>query len=433
MQLSLLFLFILIWNSNSKIGDICINSEENCINYSKENFELLQNKKNNKETFTQSHDTPSFYSFLKNAYINFFYSENSEFYKYIDGITYIFQTIKKAYHQTKKENINFDDYIKENITLYNPEQKNDNKEANSPSLRSLFPFHIINNTDTYNYTTCNTEPNVKAQYYTYICNEYEVNKTVYDILKEDEKNQCEMYNNTVKLCFCPVTTSYCRGTMKIYCDINALSVNDNKYNLTENRNTFYHEYFNEISLPLSEQNFTFNISIRCGTAEVSPENRGKNFYISCPPDGDFEVLSIVYKDDYKGEKKQYTREQLKEGNEKVLDYYIYNDKIIAYQNVTLQLSFTVYDLLWVLPKYQKIFEISDELTKQFLEGEGSFQFTVDIQELLKQEPIEEVLKDAKKYKQMDKGDLLFYEIRLKDIEEDNVDFFSFRGDINTLI
>ena len=107
MQLSLLFLFILIWTSNSKIGDICINSEENCINYSKENFELLQNKKNKKETFTKEHEQPSFYSFLKNAYINFFFSENSEFYKYIDGITYIFQTIKKVYQQAQKDNINF--------------------------------------------------------------------------------------------------------------------------------------------------------------------------------------------------------------------------------------------------------------------------------------------------------------------------------------
>lgn len=433
MQLSLLFLFILIWTSNSKIGDICINSEENCINYSKENFELLQNKKNKKETFTKEHEQPSFYSFLKNAYINFFFSENSEFYKYIDGITYIFQTIKKVYQQAQKENINFDNYINENITLHNPEQKDDNYEKKTPFLRSLYPYYLMNNSDTYEYSDCSTEPNIKAQYYTYICNEYEVNKTIYEMLKNNENFLCEMYNNTVKLCFCPITTRYCRGTMKIYCDINDLTVNSNKYNLTKNRNTFYSEYFNEISLPLSEQNFTFNISIRCGTPEVPPEFKGKNFYVSCPPDGDFEVLSIEYKDDYKGEKKQYTREQLKEGKEKVLDYYIYDDTIIAYQNVTLQLSFTIYDLLWVLPKYQKVFEISEELTKKFLEGEGNFQFTVDIKELLKQEPIEEVLKNVTKYKQMDKGDLLFYEIRLRDIEDDNVDFFSFRGDINTLI
>ena len=92
-------------------------------------------------------------------------------------------------------------------------------------------------------------------------------------------------------------------------------------------------------------------------------------------------------------------------------------------------------MYWVLPLRKKTFPISQEKIEKFISGQESFEFLVDLKALLAEEPADEIYKDNK-YKQMDKGDLLFYEINLKSKENNEetevMKFFSFRGDINKL-
>ena len=435
MKHCILIFIICISSFNLKLVDVCLNNEDNCLLNSKRKDKIIFDKEGENYHKEQFNTNPSLLDFLKQAYLNMFHSYNQQLLKYIDGLSYILETISKVYHNAENKQDNVENYINENITLINPESVNQTKNEKKNTFRNLdVPFYMVNNTDLYNNSFCYVEPDIKAFLYTYICNREFISKTKYEKLKVKENNSCSFYNNTVKLCLCPITYNYCRkSTQEIYCEIKGLTAN--KYNLTANRNTFYFEYFHEISLPLSENKFNFNLTVQCGTPETPEKLQGKNFYLSLYPESDFEIVDINYGENYTGEKKQLSKEQLLEGKEKILKYYLYNDQLILYDDLNLELTFTIYDMYWVLPLRKKTFPISQEKIEKFISGQESFEFLVDLKALLAEEPADEIYKDNK-YKQMDKGDLLFYEINLKSKENNEetevMKFFSFRGDINKL-
>ena len=284
-----------------------------------------------------------------------------------------------------------------------------------------------NNTDIFDHIECALEPYFKARIKIYLCNDTLVTKTVYDTLVNDKFTKCEMNVNIIKLCMCPVTYRYCREEAeKVFCEIDSLTANNNKYDLLKNRNTFYKEYFNLDSLPLSENLFKFSMKLKCASA-MPPSTPSfihleDNFYLNLIDFAEFEILST-----FPESGKQYKTEELADTKKEILKYFIRNEKMLVYDEMQLNVTFSIYDMQWILPRYQKKIELSAEDSKKLLEG-TPISIEVNLKELMAKE-MEEIFID-KKFPRMDKGDLLFYEINVVNIYPRRLEFFAFRGDIN---
>ena len=97
--------------------------------------------------------------------------------------------------------------------------------------------------------------------------------------------------------------------------------------------------------------------------------------------------------------------------------------------MTLELTVSIYDMQWLLPMKQTTFTIPQEQAKKLLSGEQSFEFVIDYRKLLESESNDDVFK-GNKYPYMRNGDLSYYEIKISDVENSNLVFFSYRGDVN---
>ena len=100
-----------------------------------------------------------------------------------------------------------------------------------------------------------------------------------------------------------------------------------------------------------------------------------------------------------------------------------------YQKPKLNLTFSIIDQQWVIPYRIKSFEIKDDLVEDLLSGEKSFNFTIDILDLIDNGVgVGPFSSKNLSYPYFDKGDMHFFEIDFKE-EERQMRFYSYRGEI----
>ena len=127
MKHCILIFIICISSFNLKLVDVCLNNEDNCLLNSKRKDKIIFDKEGENYHKEQFNTNPSLLDFLKQAYLNMFHSYNQQLLKYIDGLSYILETISKVYHNAENKQDNVENYINENITLINPESVNQTK------------------------------------------------------------------------------------------------------------------------------------------------------------------------------------------------------------------------------------------------------------------------------------------------------------------
>ena len=114
-----------------------------------------------------------------------------------------------------------------------------NNKKLEDNLNQSYPY---NNTDLYNLLSCNLVPDLKVYYYHYFCNNSRVSKEEY-LNRTLQGEFCEFYNNTQRICFCPVHFTSCRfgSKSKLKCMTKKLMVN-NQIDLTKYYDTFNDEH-----------------------------------------------------------------------------------------------------------------------------------------------------------------------------------------------
>ena len=380
----------------------------------------------------------STFDFLWIYFKNRVYSYFDSFNDYFDGLEFILSKYKYLFRRYSSHKII-------NKTLSHSSKVNYGKDfsKNKKYVRHLeenkrtfklklkqnqsYPY---NNTNLYNNYTCATSPNLKVFYYYYFCNGKKVSKSTYE-RKISQGENCEFYNNTMKLCFCPIHYSSCklRSQSRIRCMSKEVLVN-NDINLTKNYDTFYDEFFKSPILDNDKKIFNFSVKLKCGMA-ISDSITGSNtnFYLSNANDenADFDIISTVYNNTYNGT--QYTKEEVMNNTNNILEYFIKRQNLVIYLKPKIYLSFSIIDQQWALPYKIKYYEISEDLIDDIFSGNRYFNFTVDLNDIIKNQvgvgPFS--TKDFP-YPYFDKGDIYFFEINMED-KEKQVYFYPFRGEI----
>ena len=380
-----------------------------------------------------------------NAY---FYSYND----YIDGLNFIWSKYKylfrrfSGYKVINKTipNINKPKYEKyfnkekeetetpnKNNYIRNLDEKNKNKDKlNKKNKLTIGQSYPYNNTDLYNSTECPTIPDLKVYYYNYFCNGEKVPKSKYEELIE-KGEKCEFYNNTQKICICPIHYISCkkRAESRIRCMAKEVIVND-EINLTKYYDTFYEEYFKTPILENAQKIFNFSLKLKCGMP-ISDDITGgiNNFYLSNEEDNtsDFDIISTMYNNSDNGT--QYTKEEINNKATNILEYFIKKKNLVMLDKPKLSLKFSIIDQHWVVPYRIKKFVIDEDIVEDLLSGKQSLNFTVDINDIIENEigigPFSE--KNCI-YPYFDKGDLHFFEITMEE-KERQMRFYPFRGEI----
>ena len=431
-------LLLLIINIQNKISNICIDSIDNCYK-----------KKKNKEKIKKHYDNinnqkPSIIDFLYQAFYSRFMSTTSSYYQYIDGFKYICKNVYNLYYSyIHKDNIKLNNFRhlfenneeseKEEIRIKKNKRKN-NQNENEKKLRQLiyrdlssFPY---NETNLYDQLQCLTSPNLKAHYKIYFCNNERVSHEYYDKYLNNPSYECEYYINIIKICVCPINYYNCfsEESTSSYCKIKSLTANNNKYDLLKERDKFYYEYSNRTLLPLSEKKFTFNISITCINPSINISN---NFYLSTDIDklAEIEIISTEYDEkDNNTNKIQYSNKDINDKTTKILKYFYKDENFSFFKSFNLILSFTIYEMQWLYPYKNYTLSIPLEQAIKFLNGEPLI-FDIDLDELIKSDDVDEIFKD-KKYKTFLDNDLYFYEIMVRDKDNDQIIFYSYQGEID---
>ena len=390
----------------------------------------------------------STFDFLYQSFLNrlnaYFYSFND----YFDGFYFILSKYKylfRRYSSNKIINETYTNKPKYEKYFNKEESKNkkysrrlsekkmgqtNNDNFNKSKKIKIRESYEYNNTDLYNMTTCPTSPDLKVYYYYYFCDGIKVSKSTYEE-KISKGEKCEFYNNTQKLCFCPIHYSSCqlKSESRIRCMAKEIIVNNN-INLTKYYDTFYEEYFKTPILDYFEKIFNFSIKLKCGMP-ISDSVTGSdiNFYLSNANDenAEFDIISTMDNDtEYK---KQYTKEEVMNNKTHILDYYLKKKNLVMYQKPKLNLTFSIIDQQWVIPYRIKSFEIKDDLVEDLLSGEKSFNFTIDILDLIDNGVgVGPFSSKNLSYPYFDKGDMHFFEIDFKE-EEKQMRFYAYRGEI----
>lgn len=433
------FIFILSILSNKLITSKKYKENEND-NYYQEYLERISNKEFSRQKQNNDYDynydfkekPTSIFDFLfksiRNRINSFFYSYND----YFDGLKYILSKYELLYRK-------YTGNIIINKTIQNPEKpkyekyfkkekKNyiRNLEEKNKSKRS----YEYNNTDLYNQTICPTTPDLKIFNYLYFCSGKRVSKEEYQINKLFGE-ECEFYNNTEKLCLCPIHYSSCKlkAESRIRCMAKEVIVN-NKINLTEYYDTFYEEFLKTPILENDKKIFDFSLKLKCGMPLSDDLTGGnKNFYLSNEEDSkaDFDIYKTIYNNSQEG--KQYTKEEINNRETNILKYYLKKKNLVLLEKPKLSLKFYLIDQQWVLPFRIKKIDIKDDLIIDLLSGEKSFKFTIDINDLLENEVgVGPFSQKNTSYPYFDKGDMHFFEF---DLEEENkqIRFYPVRGEI----
>ena len=430
------FIYLIIIISSiilCKIENICINDDclyENKLKIKNKNFNLKEQQNKNKI----NNNKPNFFSFVKNKIIDYLYYK---YYDYIDGFLYIYNNVKSIYDQSKRKNTieqlnKYRNLLDKTLSKKDEDYNNNSDEkndTNNSTVKTKYIMYPFNNSDLTNETKCLINPSIKANVSLYFCNYSSVNKTEYELLKNNENYTCEYYKNVMKICICPISyyQCYAKNYMnKIYCSITYLNVN-NKTDLLKYRNTFYYEYYKKPYLNQSENLYIYNMGINC-SMEHNESYLEDNYYLDLDKNKniDWEFIDMI--DNDKGIK-NYTKEDFNDRKNKILDYFIKNKRIAIYEKIKLTVSFIIYEMIWILP-YRKIeFDLDEEETKNILNG-NLYKFQINLKNLLEDKKYNvNIIYNIDKFPKFTKGDLFFYEINLFDKENENIVFFRYQGEI----
>lgn len=432
---------------NGKIADFCVNNE--CLKGDKKKTSMNDEDKTHDYDYWNNENNKrspiTFFDFVKSIFK--MRANNSDFYKYIEGFKFIINTFTDLYYKNQRKNDEeaeeYFDMMKDKLSeesIHNNNNKDayhettserykpqGSPESNNEQLRQLKPKKKkTNNTDIYALKNCPTIPDVKAQLRTYYCNRIQVTKAEYTTLSIDKKNKCKFYTNTDKICLCPIHYIDCLDmNQNLFCEINELKVNTDT-DLLKFRNTFYYEYFNKTILDRKDSPFDFNFGLRC--AYVNQTKQQGNFYLSTGNNADFDLISVNYPKNYTGKIEDYKESDIRNINTPILNYFLNSPKAIIYQEVTLSISFSIFDLLWIMPRKVEIFELTAQESADLISGKKNYQFKLDLEELLAKEDTDPIFTQSI-YPKAKKGNLLFYEFKVYPTEKFALHFFTFRGEI----
>ena len=452
-----IFFFVIFFLFSNKFINSKIYEENPNDIYYKEYLQRISNKRTSKKyvnddqsnepnnnkyyynnEFTQK-PTSSF-DFLYKSFINKLLAYFHSYDDYFDGLKYVLSKYQYLFRRFSGDKI-----INKTLSSQNYEKYFDNNEENKKYTRHLDErrnrnknkkiiqqYYEFNNTDLYNTTTCPTSPDLKVHYYYYFCNGEKVTKEIYDE-KISKGEKCEFYNNTQKICFCPINYLGCnlRPQSRIRCMAKEVIVN-NEINLTQYYDTFYEEFFKTPILDNKNKIYDFSVKLKCGMS-ISDDVTGgpNNFYLSSDNDtADFDIIKTVYRDDdIEIDGKQYTKEELKNRTMGVLKYFIKKRNLVMFKKPQLRLNFSLIDQQWILPYRIKSYDIDENSIEELLSGEKSFNFTVDLNDLIENElGVGPFSKKIISYPYFDKGDMHFFEFDFIE-KEKQMRFYPVRGEI----
>ena len=417
------------------------------------------NQKNNKNKIDEynyeidedNFQTPSskiefFVTYIKNRVKAYFY----DFHEYYESLKFVLSKYKYLFRRFFSNKILNYTIINKKYNIDNNEDSNDlinhkfqrrleqnikKKMTNNKLDKELEGSYPYNNTNLYDKLNCPVIPDLKVYYYYYFCDKIRVSKKEY-LNRTSHGEQCEFYNNTQKICFCPIHYSYCqfRTASKLKCMTNKLLAN-NEIELTTYYDTFNDEH---IKMPILDNNkkiFEFSLNVKCGL-ELDDKITGSNmnFYLYNADDNfpDFDVISTEYHGAvFNGT--QYTKEEVMDNTTNILDYFIKKKNLIIEKKTNIYIKFNIIDQMWAVPYRYKYYEIPQEQIEDFLSGKINFNFTVDINDLIKNEegegPFMKLESNKVKYPYFDKSDLYYFEIELVDNDYYQIRFVPFRGEI----
>ena len=400
---------------------------------------------NEDEYFEKPKSTLEFFiTYIKNRILSFF----NNFEEYFLGLKYVISKYKYLFRRFSKNKIinktlsnnhyskkfiKKEDFLKQKTQrkLEQKYTKNSKSKNIDDTLSQSYPY---NNTDLYDKINCPIIPDLKVYYYYYFCGKKKVSKEEY-LNRTSQGEHCEFYNNTQKICFCPIHYSSCqfKTVSKLKCMVNKLIVND-EFDLTKYYDTFYDEHTKIPIVDNDKKIFNFSLNLKCGfELDDSISGSDANFYLINSNDefSEFDIISTEYHN-ITDNGTQYTKEEVMNNTNKILKYFIKKKNLILYKKTILYLKFSIIDQMWAIPYRTQFFEINEDMTESFLSGEVNCNFTIDLNDLIEngegEGPFEKT--DNKiKYPYFDKGDLHFFEIELKDFGYNQIRFVPFRGEI----
>ena len=418
---SIFLIYIVIISSfYCKLENLCI--DDNCF-YKKEKKIFNNNKNEFNENYEKSHN--NFFTFLYKAFMSRININFQNYFKYTEGLKKIFNSMTNIVHNyDTKDDIKVSEF-RNLFEKKNPLNDNNDKILlKQQNLENNYPY---NNSNLSSLRNCKENlPNLTVDYFKYFCNNIQVKKEEYNQLKTDESNNCQFYKNEDTICINPVNYNNLNEIeTKIFCKIKTLKELNNNIDLLQNKDKFYYEYFNTPILNKLDSPFNFEISILCGQINLNESNSYYNYMLSSDYDyfADYNIKNINIPKNFKN---NFTIESLNDRNSKIFDYFIKEDDMVIFDDISLELSFSIYEMNWVLPIKTKTHKINNDI-KNFLNNNESFKFLIDLDNL---DSINEDIYNNSKFPKMLNGNALFYEIKIYDENKNQIKFFSYQGIIN---
>jgi len=416
----ILIIIIIISGFYCKLENLCI--DDNCF-YKKEKkiFNNIKNEFN--ENYEKSHN--NFFNFLYKAFMSRININFQNYFKYTEGLKKIFNSITNIAHNYDTKN---DIKVSEFRNLFEKKNPlNDNNDKILLKQQNLENNYPYNNSNLSSLRNCKENlPNLTVNYFKYFCNNIQVKKEEYNQLNTDKNNNCQFYINEDTICINPVNYNNLNEIeTKIFCKIKTLKELNNNIDLLQNKDKFYYEYFNTPFLNRLDSPFNFEISILCGQINLNESNSYYNYILSSDYDSfaDYNIKNINIPKNFEY---NFTIESLKDRNSKIFDYFIKEDDMVIFDDISLELSFSIYEMNWVLPIKTKTYKINKDI-KKFLNNDETYKFLIDLENL---DSINDDIYNNSKFPKMTNGNALFYEIKIYDKNKNQINFFSYQGIIN---
>jgi hypothetical protein len=419
---SIFLIYIVIISSfYCKLENLCI--DDNCF-YKKEKKIFNNNKNEFNENYEKSHN--NFFTFLYKAFMSRININFQNYFKYTEGLKKIFNSMTNIVHNyDTKDDIKVSEF--RNLFEINNQLNNKNEKILLKQQQNLENNYPYNNSNLSSLRNCKENlPNLTVDYFKYFCNNIQVKKEEYNQLKTDESNNCQFYKNEDTICINPVNYNNLNEIeTKIFCKIKTLKELNNNIDLLQNKDKFYYEYFNTPILNKLDSPFNFEISILCGQINLNESNSYYNYMLSSDYDyfADYNIKNINIPKNFEY---NFTIESLNDRNSKIFDYFIKEDDMVIFDDISLELSFSIYEMNWVLPIKTKTHKINNDI-KNFLNNNESFKFLIDLDNL---DSINEDIYNNSKFPKMINGNAIFYEIKIYDKNKNQIKFFSYQGIIN---
>ena len=416
----ILIIIIIISGFYCKLENLCI--DDNCF-YKKEKKIFNNNKNEFNENYEKSHN--NFFTFLYKAFMSRININFQNYFKYTEGLKKIFNSITNiAHNYDTKDDIKVSEF-RNLFEKKNPLNDNNDKILlKQQNLENNYPY---NNSNLSSLRNCKENlPNLTVNYFKYFCNNIQVKKEEYNQLNTDKNNNCQFYINEDTICINPVNYNNLNEIeTKIFCKIKTLKELNNNIDLLQNKDKFYYEYFNTPFLNRLDSPFNFEISILCGQINLNESNSYYNYILSSDYDSfaDYHIKNINIPKNFEY---NFTIESLNDRNSKIFDYFIKEDDMVIFDDISLELSFSIYEMNWVLPIKTKTYKINNDI-KKFLNNDETFKFLIDLENL---DSINDDIYNNSKFPKMTNGNALFYEIKIYDKNKNQINFFSYQGIIN---